>query len=393
MKSIIKEYFRPHIGENYAKGIAGDQYLFIGGHHYCNPAEWECDKEPQHCLEERDNNCPGYLNKPCKIREKCSEYLEAKESNNAEKCNTCKIGKFLHCETKVSINDLYQYSKLTTQEKGDNTSNGESSQSPSTNKSYRNRAEYLFLVFNKFFKKMEKLLPDSEVNKHIMNEVYELWSYVAFSNYIQHYTKLTNQYYSGEIPENELSNKDYLFENKAVLKKILLEDLKPSPSVIVVLYFDEIKEIVKEVLIKKNYLELKEYNGNKFFIFCTKESHLYKRCRYDKSERIRAKYDKLIKICKEYIETERKKYIDVKNNKKAKEIVNASIAAVCECMFAEYSIKKVISDFTEYDWLNEDTIRKKLNRNKAKRIQYPLTSKDEQPFDKISQAWEKINAE
>lgn len=272
-----KVYFDPWVGDNYETGIKGDKILVIGLQHWCDPKYWNCDKDPHKCLDERDSTCTVWnaecyrpkdsdknlyenAQKPsgwehlgekndmmpnCPILEKCNKRDEC----NGTKDNTPRL-RYLHCETKISV-----YNHINDQERAQRAS-----------------------IFGAVLTALGKLYFDFKNNKK------KCWNSIAFTNFIQHYTKIDSENpnrinINKELAIKELSEKD----TEALQHHIG----KLKPKVIIALKIDKITSFIKGKY-RDKYVECKDISimtpmGGTFTftVFALKESYLYKKIKQD----------------------------------------------------------------------------------------------------------------
>ena len=236
--------------------IIHDSILILGGHHPCLPynrknkygVDCPPNKDLKDCL--KDDNCPAYEGK-CPLYENCND--------NDRKNEKCKSRKSLYCQTKLCVLDHLE------------------------SKGQELLTNFLFDAFGKFQKKLVEIgFLDNGIDE------YDLWSYVAFCNYVQVITS-HNKNNAHEI------DKQYL-EEKINNKGLRANYKNLEPNVIVILYFKEISDIFREKIKSyerwNEFVELTNLNeDNCFYIFAKKDSNLY----IQANEKLLEKYHELKK--------------------------------------------------------------------------------------------------
>lgn len=269
-----KVYFDPWVGDNYESGINGDKILVIGLQHWCDPLHWNCNKDPHKCLDERDCTCTVWnseeynkteekvawkhtsdndLPTECPLRNKCKEEVpeEYRVKNDEERELKCYRGRFryLHCETKISV-----YDHINDQERAQRAS-----------------------IFGAVLTALGELYFDFKNNKK------KFWNSIAFTNFIQHYTKIDNKNPNRIDINKELT--EVLSEKNSVALQHHIKKLKPK--VIIALKIDKITSLIKAIY-RDKYVECKNISimtpmGGTFTftVFALKESYLYKKIKQD----------------------------------------------------------------------------------------------------------------
>lgn len=272
-----KVYFDSWVGDNYESGIKGDKILVIGLQHWCDPKYWNCDKDPHKCLDERDSICTVWnaecyrpkdsdknldenAQKPsgwehlgekndkmpnCPILEKCNKRNEC----NGTKDNTPRL-RYLHCETKISV-----YNHINDQERAQRAA-----------------------IFGAVLLALEELY-----SINFKNNKKKCWNSIAFTNFIQHYTKIDSENPNRIDINNELT--EVLSEKNLKALDQHIENLKPK--VIIALKIDMITSIIKGTY-RDKYVECKDISimtpmGGTFTfsVFAEKDSHLYIKIKQD----------------------------------------------------------------------------------------------------------------
>lgn len=269
-----KVYFDPWVGDNYESGIKGDKILVIGLQHWCDPTYWGCCYEdPHECLDQRDSTCtvwnaecyrPKDPDKNLNENDKKPsgwEYLGKDIMPNCpiEKCkdrNKCTNTesdaprfRYLHCETKISV-----YNHINDQERAQRAS-----------------------IFGAVLTALGELYFDFKNNKK------KCWNSIAFTNFIQHYTKIDNKNPNRIDINKELT--EVLSEKNSVALQHHIDNLEPN--VIIALKIDKITSLIKAIY-RNKYVECKNISimtpmGGTFtfLVFAEKDSFLYKKIEND----------------------------------------------------------------------------------------------------------------
>ena len=228
----MNNYFKPWIGKEYRNGIGGNTILVIGVQHWCDPNFWGCKKTPHECLEKRDDACPAWNNEECResLRAKCKDYMNKCSGNH----------RFLHCETRISVNDHIQ-SKERTKRTGIFLS--------------------IYDALNHLFKKeMDKMCQGNDPVLLTPEQKKSYWNRIVFFNYIQHYTL----FYRTDGLNYEELDKNPTYDEK--IFKLNL-DLFPNkcPDVIIVMQERKIFDKINSILNKQNYLYIKKLSKEKYY--------------------------------------------------------------------------------------------------------------------------------
>lgn len=289
-----KVYFDPWVGDNYKDGIKGDKILVIGLQHWCDPKYWNCDKDPHKCLDERDSTCTVWnaecyrpknsdknldenAQKPsgwehlgekndmmpnCPILEECNKRNEC----NGTKDNTPRL-RYLHCETKISV-----YDHINGQERAQRAS-----------------------IFGAVLAALEELYSIKFENKeaNISYDKKKCWNSIAFTNFIQHYTKIDSKNPNRININHELTK--VLSEKNSEALEYLISDskkkhkyLKGTPSVIIALNINKKTMSIIKGICGKDYVECENIpimtpmGGTfAFTVFALRDSFLYKKIKND----------------------------------------------------------------------------------------------------------------
>lgn len=269
-----KVYFDPWVGENYESGIKGDKVLVIGLQHWCDPTYWGCDKDPHICLNERDSECTVWnakLYRPEGLNENVQkpsgwEFLEKNIMPNCpiekckerSKCTSTESNaprfRYLHCETKISV-----YNHIHNNERAKRAS-----------------------IFGAVLSALEKLYSIDFKNKKE-----ECWNRIAFTNFIQHYTKIDPK------NPNRIDINSELEEQAEKNSKALcyLIEKKHIPDVIVALNIDLLNKTITSFIKGRYHNKYFECNNISimtpmggtftFSVFATEKSFLYKKIKND----------------------------------------------------------------------------------------------------------------
>lgn len=275
MRIKEKIYFDPWVGDNYESGIKGDKILVIGLQHWCDPSHWRCNKDPHECLDERDSECTVWNARRYRSKnlnendEKPSgwEYLDNKmpncpieNCNERNKCNGTETNgsrfRYLHCETKIAI-----YDHIKDQERAKRAS-----------------------IFGAVLTALEELY-----SINFENSKKNCWNSIAFTNFIQHYTKIDsknpnriniNNELTKVLSEKNLEALAYLINDSKKMHKYL----KGTPSVIIALNINKKTMSIIKGICGKDYVECKNIpimtpmGGTfAFTVFALRDSFLYKK--------------------------------------------------------------------------------------------------------------------
>lgn len=237
-----KARYTPFIGKKYFTGINKDKFLFIGGHHSCMMSEreskYKCNLQ-EICGGTDDVECPAYnrLEEGCPLYHDCVEPAKTiKDYNNPKLNDECQKRIKLTCETIYSVWDYIEHHT-------------------------KRRPNFIFNAIETFRKEL-----GTEIGE------FEFYQYLAFANYVQIITSNERNSPEDPIKMEDLEHKDNLagFESNYNFLE---------PDIIVVIHFEQIKEIIENKLPNMHHGGEKftklEGKGN-YFIFAKKDSNLYR---------------------------------------------------------------------------------------------------------------------